>query len=92
MSFLLAIKAAREIISRVPWQMWLVIALVVAFLGFGWYNRSVGYREGSSEAVTEIKDANEKALEKADRASDRVRKCYATGGTWDVAHGVCDHP
>lgn len=92
MSFLLALKAAREIISRVPWQMWVVVALVVAFIAHGWYNRSEGYRQGQTEATTEIKDANDKALEKADRASDRVRKCYGTGGTWDASRGVCDHP
>ena len=92
MSFILALQAAREVISRVPWQMWVVIALVVAFLGYGWYNRSEGYSQGKAEATTEIKDANDKALEKADRASDRVRKCYGTGGSWDASHGVCHHP
>ena len=89
-ALLLFVKGVWSIAKTIPWQVWIVILLVIAFVAYGWYSRVEGEHSGREKVITEIKDEGAKLESAADAASNRVTRCYGTGGTWDRTRGVCN--
>ena len=79
MTVLIAIAAAAR---NWPWQVWAVLALIIAVGIYGCQQRA----SGRAEAVSTITKSNERAKEKADAATQRVEDCV---GVWDRSRGVC---
>ena len=88
-AFLLFVRGGWSIAKTIPWQVWLAILLALAFIFYGWYSRVEGENSGREKVITEIKDESAKQESAADAASNRVTRCYGTGGTWDRTRGVC---
>ena len=85
-AFLVAIRA---FVAGLVWRLWAILAALVVVLVTGWSLHHAGFVEGAATATTTIKDANDAARGKADRAQTPVDRCYGSGGTWDRARGVC---
>jgi hypothetical protein len=77
------------IFRAVPWQAWLVAAGLVAVGAYHWRATSAAYEAGKEAATQTIIEANQKAKDKADAAIKTVDDCFAAGGTWSRARGVC---
>jgi hypothetical protein len=86
-----AFVGARAFLRSLPWQVWAAVAAVVIVLVVGQRLRSDGVADGRAAATREIEEANDAAKGMADRAGADVDNCYAGGGTWDRARGVCHH-
>lgn len=81
----------RGVWKAVPWQVWAVLAAVLAFFIWGRLQHHNGVNEGKTEVEQELKDETLKLEDRANAASNRVARCYASGGSWDTSHGVCNH-
>lgn len=89
---LIFLKGMGTLAKSVPWQMWAIIAIVLAFVLYGWYSRSEGEQIGREAVTKELTNADRKNESAADAASNRVTRCYGTGGQWNTSRGVCDYP
>ncbi len=74
------------------WRALLIGAAVLFVAGWALRERSILIERGKDEATTEIEQANQEALRRANQAQDTVDGCYATGGDWDRVRGVCVGP
>lgn len=74
------------ILKLVPLKVWLILAAIIAVAVWYWRATDAAYDRGKAEAVTEIRQSNEKAKEKADEAARTVENC---NGVWDRSRGVC---
>ena len=73
----------------VPWQVWVFIIMLVAFVLALMYASHLGKLAGE-QAVTEIiNKANQEATDHANAEQTTVDACYAGGGTWDRDHRLC---
>ena len=71
---------------------WRYFALGAAALAaFAWFEveQHKAYTEGQQAAVQQVEKANVRSQQLADRAAKNVDDCFARGGDWDRAHGVC---
>lgn len=83
------------ILSLIPGRAWAYIAGIALFL-----MAAVGYVKHSEHVALEqerqrIERANNEARDKADAVNPTVDGCYASGGRWDRASGLCNlatHP
>jgi hypothetical protein len=73
----------------VPLTAWLVAGVLVAAGLYHWRATSAAYEAGKATATQTIIEANQKAKDKADAAIQNVDDCYARGGDWSRARGVC---
>jgi hypothetical protein len=73
----------------VPLTAWLVTGVLVAAGLYHWRATSAAYEAGKATATQTITDANQQAKDKADAGIQNVDDCYARGGTWNRARGVC---
>lgn len=73
----------------VPLTAWLVAGVLVAAGLYHWRATSAAYEAGKATATQTITDANQKAKDKADAAIQDVDSCFAAGGDWNRAGGVC---
>ena len=72
------------------WRLVLILLAIVAVLAFGGYERVKGYSAGNTAAITKITKANQEEARRAQAAAKNVDDCYAAGGSWDRARGLCD--
>lgn len=77
------------IFRAVPLTAWLVAGVLVAAGLYHWRATSAAYQAGKAAATQTITDANQKAKDKADAAIQDVDSCFAAGGAWSRARGVC---
>lgn len=63
--------------------------LIAAIIGFGLHEWHVIYVSGQRAALEQVEKANEQANKAANSGSTSVDACFAAGGTWDRATGVC---
>ena len=73
----------------VPLTAWLVAGVLVAGGLYHWRATSAAYEAGKATATQTIIEANQKAKDKADAAIQDVDGCFAAGGAWSRARGVC---
>jgi hypothetical protein len=73
----------------VPLTAWLVAGVLAAAGLYHWRATNAAYEAGKANATQTIIDANQKAKDKADAGIQNVDDCYARGGTWNRARGVC---
>jgi hypothetical protein len=73
----------------VPLTAWLVAGVLAAAGLYHWRATSAAYEAGKATATQTITDANQKAKDKADEGIQNVDDCYARGGDWSRARGVC---
>jgi hypothetical protein len=66
------------------------IALALALVAFGVYERHKLIVEGEQIAIEKVNKANAAAAAKAKEGQDDVANCYDAGGTWLRDRGVCD--
>lgn len=71
------------------WRALAVAVGVIALIAFGSYERLKGYSAGKTAAVEKIEKANELENARATSAAKTVDDCFAAGGDWDRAAGVC---
>jgi hypothetical protein len=66
------------------------VAGVLAAAGlYHWRATNAAYEAGKATATQTIIEANQKAKDKADAGIQNVDDCYARGGDWNRARGVC---
>jgi hypothetical protein len=65
-----------------------IAATVIAITNTHSY--TTGYNRGRSEVLHAVAAQDAKAKEEGDRANDDVQKCFAGGGSWNIADSVCD--
>ena len=75
----------------VAWRWGALLALAAAAAGFWAYERDKFYVEGRDAALEQVERANEEADHRAAGGQAAVDACYAGGGAWDRARGLCDH-
>jgi hypothetical protein len=70
-----------------PLGKYLFLAALIAssWVGIKIHYENVGYQK----AIHAIAAQDGAAKKEADRAKDTVEKCFADGGDWSVADGVC---
>jgi hypothetical protein len=73
----------------VPLTAWLVAGVLVVAGLYHWRATNAAYEAGKATATQTITDANQKAKDKADAGIQNVDDCYARGGDWNRARGVC---
>jgi hypothetical protein len=73
----------------VPLTAWLVAGVLAAAGLYHWRATSAAYEAGKATATETIRDANQKVKDKADAGIKDVEDCYARGGDWNRARGVC---
>jgi hypothetical protein len=73
----------------VPLTAWLVAGVLAAAGLYHWRATNAAYEAGKAEAIKTITDANQKVKDKADAGIKDVEDCYARGGDWNRARGVC---
>lgn len=73
----------------VPLTAWLVAGVLVAAGLYHWRATSAAYEAGKDAATQTIIEANQKAKDKADAGIQNVDDCFAAGGAWNRARGVC---
>jgi len=73
----------------VPLTAWLVAGVLAAAGLYHWRATSAAYEAGKATATQTIIDANQKAKDQADAGIQNVDDCYARGGDWNRARGVC---
>jgi hypothetical protein len=73
------------IFRAVPLTAWLVAGVLVAAGLYHWRATSAAYEAGKADATQTIIEANQKA----DAAIQDVDSCFAAGGAWSRARGVC---
>jgi len=75
-----------------PYLVQLAIAgAIAAAAGIGFVTLKAHYtNEGYQRAIDGIAADNREAVDAADKARDRVRKCSLSGGVWDASRCVCD--
>ena len=91
MAWALIIASTRKAIAAVPWQVWLIVGLLLAGVASTAYVHHLGYAAGEAGALQNVKEANDASEAAADKGSAGVDECYRSGGTWDRARGVCHH-
>jgi uncharacterized protein (DUF2164 family) len=64
-----------------------IVATLIGDVAIGFHY----YGKGWNAAVASIAAKDRKANDAADKATANVDACYAGGGTWDAADGVCRH-
>lgn len=80
------------LLGFVPWRVWVIVAaLATGVVGFA-YMRHHYIAQGRVEAIDAIKQANDKAAGDAAKGVHDVETCFASGGDWDRANGVCAIP
>lgn len=72
-------------------KLYVAVAALVGMLGGDVYIGVHFYNKGWNAAVASIAAKDRKANDAADKATANVDACYAGGGTWDAADGVCQH-
>ena len=77
------------IFRAIPLTAWLVAGVLAAAGLYHWRATSAAYEAGKAEATETIKAANEAAKGKANEAVQDVDSCFAAGGAWSRARGVC---
>jgi hypothetical protein len=77
------------IFRAIPLTAWLVAGVLAAAGLYHWRATSAAYEAGKATATETIRDANQKAKDKADAGIQNVDDCYARGGDWNRARGVC---
>jgi hypothetical protein len=80
------------LVRAVPLTAWIVAGVLVAAGLYHWHATSAAYQAGKAAATETIKAANEAAKDKADEAIQDVDSCFAAGGAWSRARGVCLRP
>jgi len=73
----------------IPLTAWLVAGVLAAAGLYHWRATNAAYEAGKAEATQTIIEANQKAKDKADAAIQDVDSCFAAGGAWSRARGVC---
>jgi hypothetical protein len=73
----------------VPLTAWLVAGVLLAAGLYHWRATNAAYEAGKATATQTITDANQQAKDKADAGIQNVDDCYARGGDWNRARGVC---
>jgi hypothetical protein len=73
----------------VPWQVYATVAVLAVAGLYHWRAVSVAYEAGKTEATRAIEAANTAAKDKADEGIKDVDSCFAAGGAWSRARGVC---
>lgn len=81
-----------SIARRIPWQAWLVAGVLAFAAVYHWQAVRAAHEAGKAEAIQTIKAANEAAKGKADEGIQNVDDCFAAGGAWSRARGVCLRP
>ena len=76
-------------LRSVPWQAWAVAGVLTTAGLYHWRAVSVAYEAGKAEATRTIEAANTAAKDKADEGIKDVDSCFAAGGAWSRARGVC---
>lgn len=74
---------------KLPWQVWVIVAVICISLYALHYERAKGRTEGASQTLEKIRESNDVAKQKADEASTAVSNCFDGGGSWDRFTGVC---
>jgi hypothetical protein len=73
----------------VPLTAWLVAGVLAAAGLYHWRATNAAYEAGKATATQTIRDANQKAKDKADEGIQNVDDCFNAGGDWNRARGVC---
>ena len=74
------------------WKAVLIAGFVAGGLAWLAWERHELILQGEHQAQQEIIDANDKAMALAISAAHTVDACFAAGGTWDRAAGLCLNP
>jgi len=77
------------IFRAIPLTAWLVAGVLAAAGLYHWRATNAAYEAGKATATETIRDANQKVKDKADAGIQNVDDCYARGGDWNRARGVC---
>lgn len=77
---------------RIPLQAWLVAGVLTFAAVYHWRAVNAAHEAGKAEATETIRAANEAAKGKADEGIQNVDDCFAAGGAWNRARGVCIRP
>jgi hypothetical protein len=77
------------IFRAVPLTAWLVAGVLAVAGLYHWRATNAAYEAGKATATQTITDANQKAKDKADAGIQNVDDCFAAGGAWSRARGVC---
>jgi hypothetical protein len=77
------------IFRAIPLTAWLVAGVLAAAGLYHWRATNAAYEAGKATATQTITDANQQAKDKADAGIQNVDDCYARGGDWNRARGVC---
>jgi hypothetical protein len=78
-----------SIARRIPWQAWAVAGVLIAGGLYHWRAVTAAHEAGKQAATETIRQANEAAKGKADEGIQNVDDCFAAGGAWSRARGVC---
>jgi hypothetical protein len=73
----------------VAWRWGALLALALAVAGFAAYQLDRAYVKGRDAALEQVEKANEQAERGAAGGQAEVDACYAHGGAWDRARGLC---
>jgi hypothetical protein len=79
-------------LRAVPWQAYAVAGVLVAAGLYHWRATSAAYQAGKADATQTINAANDAAKDRADAGIKDVDTCFAAGGAWSRARGVCLRP
>jgi hypothetical protein len=77
------------IFRAIPLTAWLVAGVLLAAGLYHWRATNAAYEAGKATATQTIIEANQKAKDRADAGIQNVDDCFAAGGTWSRARGVC---
>lgn len=71
------------------WKLIAVASLAASLWGAHVISKRSSYEAGKKDALSDVHSAANKSGALADKASDEVRRCYASGKTWNREAGKC---
>ncbi len=83
------IGAALALLGRIPWQAWLVAAVLAIAVGYHLHAVSASYDRGAADYRAKIEAANKETGERADKGEAAVRACQPPH-RWNREAGRCE--
>ena len=83
------IAAALALMGRIPWQAWLVAAVIALAGIYHWQAVNAAYDRGATDYKAKLEAANKASGEAADKGEAAVRACLPPR-RWDRETGRCE--
>jgi hypothetical protein len=83
------IGAALAMLGRIPWQAWLLAAIIAVAVGYHRHAVNASYDRGAADYRAKIEAANKAAGEAADKGEAAVRACLPPR-RWNREAGRCE--